>query len=71
MRIFRRERLKTNQLSAEAIATKIDEALIAIRAEAERRDLGRATIFISAERLREILRQAFLGGEVARTTFEV
>jgi hypothetical protein len=71
MRIFRRERLKTNHLSAEAIATKIDEAVIAIRAEAERRDLGRATILISAERLREILRHAFLGGGVERTTLEV
>jgi hypothetical protein len=71
MRILSRGRQKTKQLSAEAIATKIDEAVIAIRAEAERRELGRATILISAERLHEILRHAFLGGEVTRTTLEV
>jgi len=51
---------KTKPLTSETLATKIDEAVIAIRAEAERRDLGRATILISAERLREILRQALL-----------
>ena len=47
-------------LRAEALATKIDEALVAVRMEAERRDLSRGTILISAERLREILRQALL-----------
>jgi hypothetical protein len=58
--MFRPGRPKARQLSAGAIATKIDEAITVIRAEAERKDWGRATIFISAERLREILRHAFL-----------
>jgi hypothetical protein len=60
MRIFGRGRPVTKLLRAEAVATKIDEALVAVRMEAERRDLGRGTILISAERLREILRQALL-----------
>jgi hypothetical protein len=60
MRMFWRRPPKTKPLGPDAIASKIDEALVAIRAEAERRDLGRATILISAERLRDILRQALL-----------
>jgi len=66
MRMFERGWPWTKKLSSEAIATKIDEALTAIRAEAERRDLGRATILISAERLREILRHALLGVAAGR-----
>jgi hypothetical protein len=60
MRMFRLGQPKMKPLTSEALATKIDQAIIAIRSEAERRDLGRATILISAERLREILRQALL-----------
>jgi len=60
MRMFERRPPKMKPLTPEVLATKIDEAVTAIRAEAERRDLGRNTIFISVERLREILRQSLM-----------
>jgi hypothetical protein len=44
-----------------ALAAKIEEAVTAIRLEAERHDLGTGTIVISAQRLRHIMRGYFLG----------
>ena len=60
MRMFGLGQPKTTPLTQEVIATKIDQAVTAIRLEAERRDLGRATILISAERLRQIMRDILL-----------
>ena len=60
MRRLRLGQPKTTPLTEEALATKIDQAVTAIRLEAERRDLGRATILISAERLRQIMREILL-----------
>jgi hypothetical protein len=60
MRMFWLGQPKTTPLTQEAIASKIDQAVTAIRLEAERRDLGRATILISAERLRQIMRDVLL-----------
>jgi hypothetical protein len=47
-------------ISTEKVAATIEEAVTAIRLEAERRDLGTGMILVSAERLRHILRGFFL-----------
>ena len=60
MHMFRRGQPNSKSLTQETLAAKIDEAVTAIRLEAERRDLGRATVLISAERLREIMRDVLL-----------
>jgi len=45
---------------SDAASLKIDAAVTAIRVEAERRALGVGTIVISAERLRQIMREFLL-----------
>ena len=55
------ERLPRTRTRTEAVAATIEEVVTAIRLEAERRDLGTGTIVISAERLRHIMREFFLG----------
>jgi hypothetical protein len=54
-------RLSEARTRTEAVAATIEEVVTAIRLEAERRDLGTGTIVISAQRLRHILREVFLG----------
>jgi len=46
--------------STEVMSPKIEELVTAIRLEAERRDLGTGTIVISAERLRDLMREFLL-----------
>ena len=45
---------------SDAVSIKIDTVVTAIRVEAERRTLGVGTIVISAERLRQIMREFLL-----------
>ena len=47
--------------STDMVAATIEDVVTAIRLEAERRDLGVGTIVISAERLRRLMREFFLG----------
>jgi hypothetical protein len=51
---------KSKLISTEVVASKIEAVVTAARLEAERRDLGAGTLVISAERLRQIMRQLFL-----------
>jgi len=45
---------------SDAVSIKIDAVITAIRLEAERRALGAGTIVISAERLRQLVREFLL-----------
>jgi hypothetical protein len=54
------ESLAEPRTSTEVAAAAIEEVVTAIRLEAERRDLGAGMIVISAQRLRQILRELFL-----------
>ena len=45
---------------SDAVSIKIDAVVTAIRLEAERRALGAGTIVISAERLRQLVREFLL-----------
>jgi hypothetical protein len=55
------ETLPRARTHTQAVAATIEEVVTAIRLEAERRDLGTGTIVISAERLRHLMREFFLG----------
>jgi hypothetical protein len=46
--------------ATDLVAATIEEIVTAIRLESERRDLGQGVIVISAERLRQIMREALL-----------